>query len=114
IAVNYPTPIAQNGCNPVVTSNPPSGSLFTIGTTVVTVTAQDSANRTTTCSFNITVQPAGTPIPPNQNIPPSPIPMPGPGSGGGVCGMGTVTMAPMMLFGLGWVRRRSRRRSPLV
>jgi len=31
IAVNFPTPIAENGCNAVVTTSPVSGSLFTIG-----------------------------------------------------------------------------------
>lgn len=109
IAVNFPTPIAENGCNAVVTTSPASGSLFTIGTTVVTVTATDATNRVETCSFNITVEPAGASLPPNQTPPPTPIPMPS-GSSGGVCGMGSAAMMPFMLIGLGWVRRRSRRR----
>lgn len=52
--VNYPTPVAT--CPGVtVTCSPPSGSLFPVGDTVVTCTAQDIFGNTEACSFTITV-----------------------------------------------------------
>lgn len=52
--VNYPTPVAT--CPGVtVTCSPPSGSLFPVGDTVVTCTAQDIFGNTEVCSFTITV-----------------------------------------------------------
>ena len=52
--VNYPTPVAT--CPGVtVTCSPPSGSLFPVGETEVTCTAEDIFGNTETCSFTITV-----------------------------------------------------------
>src|ERR1041384_2194658 len=52
--VNYSTPTATGNCVTVV-CNPPSGSRFSFGTTVVNCTATDSTNQSATCSFNVTV-----------------------------------------------------------
>lgn len=52
--VNYPTPVSL--CPGVtVTCFPPSGSLFPVGDTNVTCTAQDIFGNTEVCSFTITV-----------------------------------------------------------
>ena len=46
------------GCTPVKFScNPPSGSTFPIGTTVVTCNASDACNATQVCEFTVTVNP---------------------------------------------------------
>jgi hypothetical protein len=45
-----------------VVADPPSGSVFTIGTTTVTVIATDAAGLTDTCSFNVTVQDSEPPV----------------------------------------------------
>ena len=55
--VSY-APTATDACdaNPVVESNPPSGSLFAVGTTtVVTVTATDSAGNSSQCTFTVRI-----------------------------------------------------------
>src|SRR6185436_13662216 len=54
--VNFPPPVASDNC-PGVTSvcNPPSGSIFPVGTTTVTCTATDTSGNTATCSFTLTV-----------------------------------------------------------
>ncbi|MFE4709024.1 HYR domain-containing protein, partial [Peribacillus simplex] len=55
--VNYPPPTVNENC-PGATSvcSPPSGSLFPVGTTVVTCTATDAAGNTSApCSFTVTV-----------------------------------------------------------
>ena len=52
---------ASGGCSlPAVTSDPPSGSTFPIGTTTVTSTASDTCGDSTNCSFTVTVSPAPT------------------------------------------------------
>ncbi len=50
---------ASGGCDgsPSVSSYPPSGSVFPLGTTVVTSTASDSCGGSTNCNFTITVTP---------------------------------------------------------
>jgi hypothetical protein len=54
--VNFTLPGATDYCStPVVTSYPVSGSTFSKGTTIVTVSAQDSAGNTSTTVFNVTV-----------------------------------------------------------
>jgi len=54
--VNYPAPLVSGGSgNVVVVCNPPSGSVFPLGTTTVTCTATDAADNIATCSFNVTV-----------------------------------------------------------
>jgi hypothetical protein len=56
VVVNYPPPVATDNCPGVtVTSTPPSGSTFNIGTTTVTCTATDHAGNTTSCTFTVTV-----------------------------------------------------------
>lgn len=54
--VTFPPPTASDD-NPGVTTscNPPSGSIFPVGTTTVTCTATDAAGNTATCSFTVTV-----------------------------------------------------------
>ncbi len=48
---------ASGGCSPPpgVMANPPSGSMFPIGTTTVFVTASDTCGNSTNCSFQVTV-----------------------------------------------------------
>jgi lysophospholipase L1-like esterase len=54
--VAYPAPTTSGGQPPVtVTCTPASGALFPLGTTNVTCTATDSANRQATCGFAVTV-----------------------------------------------------------
>jgi extracellular elastinolytic metalloproteinase len=52
--VNYPAPTFSGSCG-LVTSNPPSGSLFPVGTTTVTVKGTRLDGSTTTNSFTVTV-----------------------------------------------------------
>ncbi len=58
--VNYPAPTFTGLCG-VVTSSPPSGSLFPIGTTTVTVTGTRQNGTTTVCTFTVTVNDAQPP-----------------------------------------------------
>jgi len=55
-----------------VSLSPPSGSLFDVGTTIVTATAVDAAGNTNTCTFNVTVRepqpPTFTFCPGNQTV----------------------------------------------
>ena len=54
---------ASGGCfpPPTVTTFPPSGSTFPIGTTTVTATVNDSCGDTNACSFTVTVNPPSYP-----------------------------------------------------
>lgn len=55
-AVVYFEPTATDNCRSVtVTSVPPSGSLFDIGTTTVEVTATDNSGNSSICYFDVTV-----------------------------------------------------------
>jgi len=56
-AVAYFTVSASGGCNPPprLTVNPPSGSVFPIGTTTVTATARDTCGDSTNATFDVTV-----------------------------------------------------------
>ena len=61
----YFTTSAYGGCNSPLTlsSSPPSGSTFPIGTTTVTTTASDNCGDSTNCSFTVTVnQQTSSPI----------------------------------------------------
>jgi predicted extracellular nuclease len=54
--VNYVAPTATDNCGtPTVACVPPSGSVFSVGTTTVTCTATDASGNTATCSFTVTV-----------------------------------------------------------
>jgi uncharacterized repeat protein (TIGR02543 family) len=55
------TDLVSGSC--LVTNLPPSGSLFPVGTNVVTATAVDSAGNAATNSFLVFVQPFGTTVP---------------------------------------------------
>ena len=58
--VNYPAPFAADNSGQVAVScNPPSGSAFPCGATVVTCTAFDRCQNAATCTFTVTVQPNG-------------------------------------------------------
>lgn len=55
-AVTWADPVATDNCSiDNVVCNPPSGSIFPIGTTTVTCTAADPSNNTASCTFDITV-----------------------------------------------------------
>ena len=60
--VNYPATTTSGGCG-IVTSSPPSGSFFPVGTTTVTSTSATGA----TCTFNVVVKDTE---PPQINCPP--------------------------------------------
>jgi hypothetical protein len=50
--VNYSAPTATDNCPGVtVACNPPSGSTFPVGATIVTCTATDTSNNTASCTF---------------------------------------------------------------
>jgi hypothetical protein len=55
---------AADSCDPapVVVCNPPSGSLFTVGTTTVTCTATDAAGNSAECTFAVTVVDTEPPV----------------------------------------------------
>ncbi len=81
IVVEYTLPEATGGCNPVVTVDPPSGTLFPVGTTTVTVTATDELGGELTCTFDVVVlapeEPEGQPEPPaDQPTPGTPFCLP--------------------------------------
>lgn len=63
--VNYPDPVPTGGVGSVtIVCNPPSGSVFPAGETIVNCTASDEAAQTANCSFKViltdTVQPVIT------------------------------------------------------
>ena len=62
--VNF-TVTASGGCGgtPTVICNPPSGSLFPVGVTLVTCTASDTCGNSQTCSFQVFVQPSTVTLP---------------------------------------------------
>jgi hypothetical protein len=57
--LNYPVPTATDDMDtsPTIVCNPPSGSLFPVGTTTVICTATDDAGNTSRCTFDVTVLP---------------------------------------------------------
>jgi hypothetical protein len=59
-AVSFTIPPGSGSCG-VVTSVPPSGAFFPVGTTTVTVTATKQDGTTTTCLFTVTVRDAQAP-----------------------------------------------------
>ncbi|RKH89156.1 HYR domain-containing protein [Corallococcus sp. AB045] len=80
-----------------VTYSTPSGATFGLGRTAITITAQDVAGNTSTCTFNVTVLSPPAPIPDpveEEPLPPTPV---GPAPSGQGCGAGTNTSS-----GLGW------------
>ncbi|MCB9224919.1 MAG: HYR domain-containing protein, partial [Crocinitomicaceae bacterium] len=70
--INYVTPVGADNCPGSVTNltaGMPSGSLFPIGTTVVTYQVIDASTNSTSCSFNITINDTEAPsaiCPPDQ------------------------------------------------
>jgi uncharacterized repeat protein (TIGR01451 family) len=61
---------ASGGCSiPIVSANPPSGSMFPIGTNIVVTTATDSCGNRETCNFTVTVTvPSGLGLPVSLGI----------------------------------------------
>jgi hypothetical protein len=55
--VNYPAPTTSGGCG-IVTSSPPSGSFFPVGTTTVTSTSATGSS----CTFNVIVNDTEPPM----------------------------------------------------
>jgi len=71
--VTYPPPLATDNSGSVsVVCNPPSGSFFPCGVSVVNCLAVDRCQNRDTCEFTITVEPGGQPpsiqCPPDQTI----------------------------------------------
>src|SRR5437660_5240301 len=57
--VSYPPPVATDNCtaNPAIFSSPLSGSLFPVGTNIVTGTAVDDCSNSNSCRFIVRVSP---------------------------------------------------------
>jgi hypothetical protein len=57
-------PVAHDDCDPApaVTSEPPSGSVFPVGQTLVTWTATDSSGNTSSCTFTVNIEGAAPPV----------------------------------------------------
>ena len=53
--VNFAATGSDNCPSAVLSYNPPSGSTFPLGTTIVTATNTDGSGNTATCTFNVTV-----------------------------------------------------------
>ena len=56
--VFWTEPTATDNCTPTLTSDFAPGDNFPVGTTTVTYTATDESNNSTTCSFDITIEPS--------------------------------------------------------
>ena len=57
--MTYAPPIATGGETPLtITCTPPSGTAFSVGDSTVTCTVADALQRTASCAFIVTVQPA--------------------------------------------------------
>ena len=56
--VDYPLPLIINECNgePTLECDPPSGTLFPLGTTTVLCRATDAAGNSGTCTFDVTLR----------------------------------------------------------
>ncbi len=133
IVVAYPTPATQfGGCEVVVTIDPPSGTLFPVGTTTVTVTASDELGSQLSCAFDVVVippvEPSPEPTPPGPEPDPEPQPAPPPPPFcvpflfQTLCGMplcapcwlGGIATTFVGLAGMKWSLRRRRRVSRRV
>src|SRR6185295_2581022 len=60
--VTYATPTETGNCGGTITSDHPSGSLFPVGTTTVTLTDTRLDGTTTTCSFTVKVNDTEFPV----------------------------------------------------
>ncbi|MFY7883497.1 MAG: HYR domain-containing protein, partial [Dolichospermum sp.] len=67
--VNYTLPTATDNCSGVVNvvATPVSGSLFPIGTTIVTVVATDAVGNQNTTTFNVVVKDTDAPVAKTKN-----------------------------------------------
>jgi len=64
-AVNYPPVHVSGGCgNSTLSFDPPNGTVFPVGTNVVTVTATDDQTNTVSCGFRVIVGDNKAPVPP--------------------------------------------------
>jgi len=73
VPVQYPLPDVSGGCRVVnVVCQPPSGSVFPLGVTIVTCGVIDSCENTDTCRFTVTVlrdtEPPVIQCPPNRTV----------------------------------------------
>ena len=59
--VNYSVSVSDNLALAITTTNPPSGSVFPIGTNTVTLGARDTAGNTNSCAFKVIVLPGASP-----------------------------------------------------
>jgi large repetitive protein len=61
--VNFNTNLSTDNCPNVTTSAvPTSGSVFSVGTTVVVITATDASGNSDTCQFTVTVEDNEAPL----------------------------------------------------
>jgi predicted outer membrane repeat protein len=59
--VNYTVSVSDNLALSLITTNPASGSAFSVGTNTVTLTARDTAGNTNFCTFKVIVLPGAAP-----------------------------------------------------
>ena len=60
-AVNFAVSVSDNVAIAIATTNPPSGSVFQLGTNTVTLGARDTAGNTNFCTFKVIVLPGAAP-----------------------------------------------------
>lgn len=65
-AATWTPPTATDNCSASLSSSFAPGSIFSLGTTVVTYTASDPQGNVTTCSFNVVVRDTKSPVPDNR------------------------------------------------
>jgi hypothetical protein len=89
--VNYPAATATDAvsASPVIAYSRPSGTVFPIGTTPVTVTAKDAADNTSTGTFTVTVRDTTGPV----LTPPSNVTAEATGAGGATVSYPAATAA---------------------
>lgn len=60
--VTWTEPTVTDNCTVTLNRSHAPGNFFAVGTTTVTYTAEDGAGNVATCSFDVIVQPASTPV----------------------------------------------------
>ena len=60
--VNFSPTVSDNCAGATASSVPASGSVFPVGTTLVTVTGTDASGNTSSCTFNVTVNDMEAPV----------------------------------------------------
>jgi hypothetical protein len=89
VSYSAPTASDEQGQTLAALCDPPSGSLFPVGSTTITCTATDAVGHTATGTFQVIVEPFVTPVPPITPPPVTPAPPVTPGP--------SITLAPSIV-----------------